>query len=160
MLIQHILTEDIFARVFNEGEFHRENNVAKELYKLEHLFFRGEVKKATLAALEPYYAEINATSAQIGSHQEKQRFLKAIYENFYKTYNAKAADRLGIVYTPNQIVRFMVESTDWLCERHFGRSLIDPRRTDIGPRNRHGHLHRRASGAFSGPAREAKTQVS
>ncbi len=125
MLIQHILTEDIFARVFNDGEFHRENNVARELYKLEHLFFRGEVRKATLAALEPYYAEINATSAQIASHGEKQRFLKAIYEDFYKVYNPKAADRLGVVYTPAEIVRFMVESTDWLCQRHFGRSLID-----------------------------------
>jgi predicted helicase len=125
MLIQHILTEDIFARVFNESEFHRENNVAKALYGLENLFFRGEVKKATLAALEPYYAEINATAAQIGSHQEKQRFLKAIYENFYKVYNPKAADRLGVVYTPNEIVRFMIESADWLCERHFGRNLID-----------------------------------
>lgn len=125
MLIQHILTEDIFARVFNEGDFHRENNVAKALYGLEHLFFRGQVKKETLAALEPYYAEINSTAVQIGSHQEKQRFLKAIYENFYKVYNAKAADRLGVVYTPNEIVRFMIESADWLCERHFGRNLID-----------------------------------
>lgn len=40
-------------------------------------------------------------------------------------YNPKAADRLGVVYTPNEIVRFMVESADWLCERHFGRGLID-----------------------------------
>jgi len=125
MLIQHILTEDIFARVFNESEFHRENNVAKALYRLENLFFRGEVRKATLAALEPYYAEINATAAQIGSHQEKQRFLKAIYEDFYKVYNPKAADRLGVVYTPSEIVRFMIQSADWLCERHFGRNLID-----------------------------------
>jgi len=125
MLIQHILTEDIFARVFNEGEFHRENNVAKALYRLENLFFRGEVKKATLAALEPYYAEINSTAAQIGSHQEKQRFLKAIYEDFYKVYNPKAADRLGVVYTPAEIVRFMIESADWLCEKHFGRNLVD-----------------------------------
>lgn len=125
MLIQHILTEDIFARVFGDDDFHRENNVAKALYALEAKFFRGEVKKQTLAALEPYYAEIRATSAQIGSHAEKQRFLKAIYENFYKVYNAKAADRLGVVYTPAEIVRFMVESADWLCETHFGKNLID-----------------------------------
>jgi predicted helicase len=50
---------------------------------------------------------------------------KAIYENFYKVYNPKAADRLGVVYTPNEIVRFMVESADWLCEKHFGKNLID-----------------------------------
>ena len=40
-------------------------------------------------------------------------------------YNRKAADRLGVIYTPNEIVRFMVESADWLCERHFGLRLID-----------------------------------
>jgi hypothetical protein len=95
MLIQHILTEDIFARVFGDDDFHRENNVARALYALEARFFRGDVEKQTLAALEPYYAEIRATSAQIGSHAEKQRFLKAIYENFYRVYNPKAADRLG-----------------------------------------------------------------
>jgi predicted helicase len=56
---------------------------------------------------------------------EKQAFLKVIYENFYKVYNRKAADRLGVVYTPNEIVRLMIESTDWLCQRHFGKRLID-----------------------------------
>lgn len=125
MLIQHILTEDIFARVFGQDDFHRENNVAKALYGLEATFFRGEVKQATLRALEPYYAAIRSTAALISSHSEKQGFLKAIYENFYKVYNPAAADRLGVVYTPNEIVRFMVESADWLCEKHFGKSLID-----------------------------------
>ena len=48
-----------------------------------------------------------------------------IYENFYKVYNAKAADRLGVVYTPNEIVRFMIDGADWLCEQHFGKNLID-----------------------------------
>ena len=125
MLIQHILTEEIFAHVFNDGDFHRENNVAKALYGLEAKFFRGDVKRQTLAALEPYYASIRSTAALISSHSEKQGFLKAIYENFYKVYNPNAADRLGVVYTPNEIVRFMVESADWLCEKHFGKSLID-----------------------------------
>ena len=125
MLIQHILTEDIFVRVFGQSDFHRENNVAKALYALERLFFRGAVKQQTMHALEPYYAAIRSTAALIESHSEKQGFLKAIYENFYKVYNAKAADRLGVVYTPNEIVRFMVESADWLCEKHFGKCLID-----------------------------------
>lgn len=125
MLIQHILTEDIFARVFGNDDFHRENNVAKALHTLDAGFWRGDVKRQTLAALEPYYAAIRSTAALISSHSEKQGFLKAIYENFYKVYNPKAADKLGVVYTPNEIVRFMIESTDWLCEKHFGKSLID-----------------------------------
>jgi predicted helicase len=51
--------------------------------------------------------------------------LKAVYENFYKAYNPKAADRLGIVYTPNEIVRFMIESVDYLVHKNFGKLLAD-----------------------------------
>jgi predicted helicase len=125
MLIQHILTEEIFAHVFNEGDFHRDNNIARELYALESAFFTGAVKKDTLKGLERYYAAIRANAAQITSHHEKQNFLKVIYENFYKVYNPKAADRLGVVYTPGEIVRFMVEGADWLTHKHFGRGLIE-----------------------------------
>jgi predicted helicase len=125
MLIQHILTEEIFSKVFDEDDFHRNNNVAKELYALEGLFFTGALKKNTLKGLDPYYTAIRTTAHQIATHTEKQTFLKVIYEGFYKVYNKKAADRLGVVYTPNEIVRFMVESADWLCEKHFGKALID-----------------------------------
>jgi len=125
MLIQHILTEEIFSKVFDDSEFHTHNNIAKELYALEGTFFTGGLKKQTLRALDPYYAAIRASAAQISSHAEKQTFLKVIYENFYKVYNAKAADRLGVVYTPNEIVRFMIQGADWLCRKHFERGLID-----------------------------------
>jgi predicted helicase len=125
MLIQHILTEEIFSHVFNAGDFHRENNVAQALYTLEAKFFTGGVKRDTLRALEPYYAAIRANAAQITAHVEKQTFLKVIYEGFYKVYNPKAADRLGVVYTPTEIVRFIVQGADWLCQHHFGKSLID-----------------------------------
>ncbi|MEN9982639.1 MAG: hypothetical protein RI918_608 [Pseudomonadota bacterium] len=125
MLIQHILTEEIFAKVFDDSDFHQHNNVARELYALEAEFFTGALKKQTLKGLETYYAAIRAAAAQISSHSEKQTFLKVIYENFYKVYNAKAADRLGVVYTPNEIVRFMIDGADWLCETHFAKNLID-----------------------------------
>ncbi|MBZ9954719.1 hypothetical protein [Mesorhizobium sp. BR1-1-15] len=123
MLIQHILTEEIFAHVFDNSDFHRENNIAKELYALEAKFFTGQVKRETLKGLETYYATIRANAALISSHQEKQQFLKLIYENFYKVYDKKKADRLGVVYTPNEIVKFMIEGADWLTQKHFGNNL-------------------------------------
>ena len=125
MLIQHVLTENIFARVFDDGDFHRQNNVARELYALEESFLGGADKRAMLHGLRPYYAAIETAASEIGSHAEKQTFLKVVYESFYKVYNPDAADRLGVVYTPNEIVRFMIRSTDWLMHRHFGRNLID-----------------------------------
>ncbi len=125
MMIQHVLTADIFNTVFDEPHFHRENNVAKELEGVVGTFFTGDVRRDTLGRIQHYYQTINAAAAQIADHHEKQRFLKVLYETFYKSYNPKAADRLGVVYTPNEIVRFMVEGTDWLLEKHFGRRLED-----------------------------------
>lgn len=125
MLIQHILTEDIFAKVFENPDFHRQNNVAAALYRLEDQLFGYGEKQKLLKALAPYYAGIQSTAAVISSHTEKQGFLKGLYENFYKVYNPMAADRLGVVYTPGEIVRFMIRSTDWLCEKHFGKNLTD-----------------------------------
>lgn len=124
MLIQHILTEDIFNTVFGDTQFHRENNIARELQKVAETFFTGSTKKNTLKGLESYYGAIKQSAAGIANHHEKQKFLKAIYENFYKVYNPKLADRLGVVYTPNEIVRFMIESTEALTHRHFGKLLI------------------------------------
>jgi predicted helicase len=125
MLIQHILTGEVFAAVFPGTNYHEDNNIARELHKLEATFFTGNTKHQTLKGLALYYTAIRKAAAEIDTHHQKQAFLKAIYENFYKVYNPKAADRLGVVYTPNEIVRFMIESADWLCEHHFKRSLVD-----------------------------------
>ena len=125
MLIQHILTAEIFDTVFGDSHFHRENNIAKELEAVVNTFFTGTVRRNTLAGIDSYYRAIKAEAARIDNHHEKQNFLKVVYENFYKAYNPKGADRLGIVYTPGEIVKFMVQSTDYLLEKHFGKSLAD-----------------------------------
>ena len=126
MLIQHILTEDIFTNIFHDAQFHRENNIAREISEILNTFFTGAARRNVLRSIEHYYAVIRRKSENIANHHEKQKFLKAVYENFYKAYNPKAADRLGIVYTPNEIVRFMVESADYLVHKHFGKLLSDP----------------------------------
>ncbi|MDD1422864.1 N-6 DNA methylase, partial [Dolichospermum sp. ST_sed1] len=125
MMIQHILTEEIFLTVFNESVFHRENNIARELNHVVGTFFTGETKHHTLDSIENYYLSIKRAASNIANHNEKQKFLKALYENFYRIYNHKAADRLGIFYTPNEIVSFMIESTDYLLNKCFGKLLKD-----------------------------------
>ncbi len=125
MMIQHILTADIFNTIFDEPYFHRENNIAKQLETVINTFFTKQIRKDLLSNINQYYLAINAAAAGIADHHEKQKFLKIVYENFYKSYNPKAADRLGVVYTPNEIVRFMIESTDFLLNKHFGKFLSD-----------------------------------
>jgi len=125
MMIQHILTSDIFNKIFNDADFHKHNTIASELEKLINKLFSYEERRNLLMSIEHYYEAINATAAGITDHHEKQKFLKVLYENFYKVYNPKAADRLGVVYTPNEIVRFMVRSTDQLLHKHFGKVMAD-----------------------------------
>lgn len=125
MMIQHILTADIFNKVFDDAEFHRHNNIAKELETLVGTLFTYEARKNLMASIEHYYDTIKSAAANISDHHEKQKFLKVLYENFYKVYNPKAADRLGVVYTPNEVVNFMVEGVDHLLERNFRKTLAD-----------------------------------
>ena len=125
MLIQHILTEEIFLSIFSDTQTLEENSVARELRQVEATFFTGATKRDTLGRIKHYYECIKAHATSIVSHREKQTFLKVIYENFYKAYNPKGADRLGIVYTPGEIIDFMIRSTDTLLHRHFGKGLAD-----------------------------------
>jgi predicted helicase len=125
MLIQHILTEEIFLSIFSDTQLLEENNIARELRQVEATFFTGQTKHHTLDQIKHYYECIKSHATSIVSHREKQTFLKVIYENFYKAYNPKGADRLGIVYTPGEIIDFMIRSTDTLLHRHFGRGLED-----------------------------------
>jgi predicted helicase len=125
MLIQHILTEQIFMSVFGDSQFIQENNIAKELYQVEATFFTGNIKRNTLDKIKNYYEVIAISARTLNSHNDKQFFLKKVYENFYKAYNPKGADKLGIVYTPSEIVQFQIQGTEYLLEKHFGKTLSD-----------------------------------
>ena len=125
MLLQHILTKDIFLSVFRETQFHKENNIARQLEVVELTFFTGDVRREAIDRLRAYYGVIGRAADEIADYAEKQQFLKAIYEDFYQAYNPEAADYLGVVYTPNEVVDFIIRGADHLLQKHFGRNLGD-----------------------------------
>ncbi|TAH30473.1 MAG: DNA methyltransferase [Cytophagales bacterium] len=125
MIIQHILTEDVFKNVFTESQFHEENNIAQSLIAIEKTFFIGDFKRNITNKISSYYTAIKEHASSLHSYKEKQSFLKNLYEEFYKAYNPKNADKLGIVYTPSEVVSFMLKMTDALLEKHFDKNLID-----------------------------------
>ena len=125
MMLQHILTSEIFSSVFDNKDFHRENNIAKELDKVVSTFFIGDVRRNTFSKIDNYYKTIKAKASAITNHSEKQKFLKIIYENFYKAFNPKEADKLGVVYTPNEIVNFQIKASNYLLDKYLGKELSD-----------------------------------
>src|SRR5580692_8954065 len=126
MLVQHLLTERIFRRIFNNQEFSKRNVVAAEIEKvISELTRRAFNRDDFLKRLEPFYhaIEINANNAT--EYSEKQHFLNTVYQRFFHGYSPKEADTHGVVYTPQPIVNFMVRSVEEILKKEFGRSLSD-----------------------------------
>jgi predicted helicase len=126
MLVQHLLTERIFRRIFDNPEFTRRNVIAAEIEKvIDSLTKRHFSRDSFLKDLDPFYKAIEETAATASSYAEKQAFLNKVYERFFQGFNKKQADTHGIVYTPQPIVDFMVRSVEEVLKAEFGRSLSD-----------------------------------
>lgn len=126
MLVQHILTERVFRKVFENSDFVRRNAIAAAIeLVIDSLTQRAFTKERFLAGLDPFYKAIEATAETITEFSEKQHFLNKVYESFFQGFDKKTADTHGIVYTPQPIVRFMVESVDEILRVEFGKSLGD-----------------------------------
>ena len=126
MLVQHVLTKELFGSIFNATDFVNSNNIGQQLETLVATFLSRAERMRLLSNIEHYYSTLSAHAKQIEDHHEKQKFLKAVYESFYKAYNPKMADRLGVVYTPSEIVDFMIDSSNHLLAEHFGKTLGSP----------------------------------
>jgi predicted helicase len=126
MLIQHILTERLFRKVFDNPDFVERNAIAQEIEKVvQALTSRSFSRKEFLQPLDRFYGAIESTASTLTEFSEKQGFLNAVYERFFQGFSVKVADTHGIVYTPPPIVHFMVRSVEDILQKEFGRSLAD-----------------------------------
>ena len=127
MLIQHLLTERIFRRVFDNPDFVSRNVIAREIEEVARaLTSQRFSRREFFRPLDRFYGAIETTAATINDYSEKQGFLNTVYEQFFQGFSVEVADTHGIVYTPQAIVDFMVRSVEALMQREFRRSLADP----------------------------------
>ncbi len=126
MLIQHLLTERIFRKIFDNPDFRSRNVIAQEIEKvIGSLTSRHFNRDAFLHDLDRFYKAIEINAENATSYTEKQAFLNTLYERFFHGYSPKEADTHGVVYTPQPIVNFMVRSVEEILQKEFGRSLSD-----------------------------------
>jgi predicted helicase len=126
MLVQHLLTERIFRKIFDNPDFTRRNVVAAEIEKvINELTKRAFNRDEFLGNLDRFYKAIEQSAENATSFSEKQAFLNKVYERFFQGYSPKEADTHGIVYTPQPIVNFMVRSVEEILQKEFGCSLSD-----------------------------------
>jgi predicted helicase len=126
MLVQHLLTERIFRKVFHNSDFTDRNIIAHEIERVIHsLTSRKFSKEEFLKPLDRFYVALERRAESLYDYSQQQTFLNTVYEKFFQGFAVKQADTHGIVYTPQPIVDFMVRSVEEILKKEFGKSLSD-----------------------------------
>lgn len=127
MLIQHLLTERIFRKIFAAADFMQRNVIAVEIEKvIQALTSKSFSRDEFVKKLDHFYVAIEGAAATIRDFSQKQTFLNTVYERFFQGFSVQVADTHGIVYTPQPLVDFMTASVEHILKEHFGKSLADP----------------------------------
>jgi len=127
MLVQHLLTQRIFNSVFFQSDFIQRNIIGHEITKvITALTSRTFSTQQFLQPLDKFYKALEQRAYSITDFSTKQTFLNNVYEKFFQGFAVKVADTHGIVYTPQPIVDFIVNSIEEILQREFGKSLGSP----------------------------------
>ena len=122
MLAQHLITKPVFDALFEDYSFASHNPVSQAMqHTLEVLQEHSLEKEAD--TLEKFYASVKLRAAKIDDVAAKQKIVVELYDKFFRNAFPKMTERLGIVYTPVEIVDFLIHSIEYLLKKEFGVSL-------------------------------------
>lgn len=124
MLSQHIITKPVFDALFEGYDFAANNPVSRVMDTMVTVL-EGNNLRAETDELEGFYASVAKRAEGIDNAAGKQRIITELYEHFFKKAFPKQAEALGIVYTPIEVVDFILRSVDHLSKKHFGKGLSD-----------------------------------
>lgn len=124
MLSQHIITKPVFEALFEGYSFVQNNPISVSMQTMLDLLEAQAIEKDT-AALAKFYESVKMRASGIDNAEGKQRIIIELYDKFFKTAFPKMVEQLGIVYTPVEVVDFMIQSVDDVLRQEFGRGLTD-----------------------------------
>ena len=124
MLSQHLITKPVFDALFGGQEFTERNPVSRVMQQMVDEL-EGYGLEAETAELAEFYASVRRRVEGIDNAEGKQHVVVELYERFFKVAYPKVAESLGIVYTPVEIVDFIIRSVRELLRREFDASLSD-----------------------------------
>lgn len=129
MITSHIITKPIFDALFGDNI---QNPIAKALdkmaQKLSTLGLEGETKD-----LKNLYESVKTEAAHAKSQKSQQELIKNLYNTFFKEAFKKQSEKLGIVYTPIEMVDFILRATNGILKKHFNTDFNDQSITIFDP---------------------------
>lgn len=124
MLSQHLITAPVFNALFNNHDFIENNPVAQVMQRMTDALQDAHLDSET-EPLEKFYESVRVRASEVTSASGKQQVIKELYERFFRKAFKKQAEALGIVYTPVEIVDFILRAADEVSRQHFGKGLSD-----------------------------------
>ncbi len=129
MITSHIITKPIFDAIFGDNI---KNPISKALdkmvQKLSTLGLQGETKD-----LKNLYESVKTEAMHAKSHKSQQELIKNLYNTFFKVAFRKQSEKLGIVYTPIEVVDFILRATNGILKKHFNTDFNDKNITIFDP---------------------------
>ncbi|ABK05760.1 type III restriction enzyme, res subunit (plasmid) [Arthrobacter sp. FB24] len=124
MLSQHLITKPVFEALFEDYSFAAHNPVSQVMDSmvlvLEQYNLDSEVQN-----LEDFYRSVRVKAEGVGTAAGKQKIITELYEKFFKLAFPRTAESLGIVYTPVEVVDFILRAVDDVLKKEFGVSISD-----------------------------------
>ena len=122
MLAQHLITRPVFDALFEGYSFADHNPVSRVMQAMLDILDEHNVD-AEAETLEGFYESVRVRADGIDNAAGKQKIITELYEKFFKLAFPRAAESLGIVYTPVEIVDFIIRSVNQLLTEEFGVTL-------------------------------------
>jgi len=124
MLAQHIITQPVFEALFEDYSFVKNNTVSKSLEGIISAL-NEKTKKEDTQNLDKFYFSVQERAKGIDNSEGKQKIIIELYDKFFRTAFPKVTEKLGIVYTPVEVVDFIIHSVEDVLQKEFGRSMTD-----------------------------------
>lgn len=125
MLSQHIITRPVFEALFENYEFAKNNPVSKSMQRMLNSLDDEAKTEEEHEKLQKFYDYVRTTVGNIEDAAGRQRIIVELYDKFFKTASPKTVEKLGIVYTPVEVVDFIIRSVGYIIRKEFGRTLSD-----------------------------------
>ena len=122
MLAQHIITRPVFDALFEGHAFVDKNPVSLAMQELLGVIDEARVEREA-EKLEGFYASVRRRAAGITEPQARQRLIVELYDKFFRGAFPRTTKMLGIVYTPTEVVDFIIRSVDEVLRSEFGQTL-------------------------------------
>ena len=122
MLAQHMVSRPVFEAVFENYSFVKSNPVSQSMEKILALLDSRDTDEES-DRMKKFYDSVRERCRIAHSAADKQKIIIELYEKFFQVAVPKTVEKLGIVYTPVEVVDFILRSVDAVLHKHFNRRL-------------------------------------